>query len=122
MENNTNDLNNNEIEIKQSYLRTEILEKGYDTSDFVEYLIGVKGEEAGSVENWTMEELMKVVEDYKMTLTEVRSRRNTVSQFNYSAAITEPDNPDIFEEIITCNKQEKMALSDCHNIDVIISE
>jgi hypothetical protein len=102
-------------EIKQNYLRTEVLEKGYDANDFVEYLISMKGEEAGNVENWTIEELALAVIEYKETRQPINKR---------SSCIDIPENylVNTYEEIITCNKQDKTALSDCQNLEVKISE
>jgi hypothetical protein len=104
-------------EHKQTYLRSEIMDKGYDTSDFVEFLISIKGEDAGNVENWTIEELEQVVSDFKST-RERRSKRPSVTH----NIVPENYNVDKYEDIITCNKQEKTPLSDCHNIEIIISE
>ena len=41
-----------EQEIKQSYLRKEILEKNYDANSFLEFLITKKGEIASDINNW----------------------------------------------------------------------
>ena len=52
-------------EIKQSYLRKEILEKNYDANLFLEFLITKKGENASDINNWTIEELKVVVSEFK---------------------------------------------------------
>ena len=52
-------------EIKQSYLRKEILEKNYDANLFLEFLITKKGEIASDINNWTLEELKSVVSEFK---------------------------------------------------------
>jgi hypothetical protein len=52
-------------EIKQSYLRKEILEKNYDANSFLEFLITKKGEIASDINNWTIEELKVVVSEFK---------------------------------------------------------
>ena len=54
----------NEQEIKQSYLRKEILEKNYDTQSFLDFLINKKGEKASDINNWTIEELKTVVIEF----------------------------------------------------------
>ena len=53
-----------EQEIKQSYLRKEILEKNYDANLFLEFLITKKGEIASDINNWTIEELKTVVSEF----------------------------------------------------------
>ena len=52
-------------EIKQSYLRKEILEKNYDANLFLEFLTTKKGEIASDINNWTIEELKVVVSEFK---------------------------------------------------------
>ena len=52
-------------EIKQSYLRQEILEKNYDTQSFLDFLITKKGESASDINNWTIEELKTVVVEFQ---------------------------------------------------------
>ena len=51
-------------EEKQIYLRQNILDKGYDTNLFVEFLIGKKGEAGADVGNWTMIDLQTVVKEF----------------------------------------------------------
>ena len=66
-----------EQEIKQSYLRKEILEKNYDANLFLEFLITKKGEIASDINNWTFEELKTVVSEFKNTQNE--SKKENVS-------------------------------------------
>ena len=47
-------------EEKQNFLRENILEKGYDTNMFVEFLINKKGEGGADVGNWSMSDLFKM--------------------------------------------------------------
>ena len=51
-------------EEKQNYLRENILEKGYDANDFVEFLKSKKGDQGADVSNWTMEDLKQVVAEF----------------------------------------------------------
>ena len=57
-------MEDNNQEEKQNYLRENILEKGYDTNKFVEFLKSKKGEEGADVTNWNMEDLKKVVKEF----------------------------------------------------------
>ena len=57
-------------EIKQSYLRKEILENNYDANVFLDFLITKKGEIASDINNWTIEELKTVVSEFKQTQKE----------------------------------------------------
>lgn len=49
------------IEEKQQFLRTEILEKGYDPNQFAQFLVSVKGEDGANLSAWTIAELQQVV-------------------------------------------------------------
>ena len=54
-----------EQEKKKSNLKKEILEKNYDTQLFLDFLITKKGENASDINNWNIEELKTVVEEFK---------------------------------------------------------
>ena len=51
-------------EQKQNFLRENILDKGYDTNMFVDFLIGKKGEDGADVGNWSMNDLKIVVKEF----------------------------------------------------------
>lgn len=53
------------LENKQSFLRTEIIENGYDAQEFSNFLSEYKGEEKVDLEFWTMKELSEAVEIFK---------------------------------------------------------
>ena len=54
-----------EIKEKQDYLRENILEKGYNVDEFMQYLKVLKGEKGLKVENWSKNDLVKAVLDFK---------------------------------------------------------
>ena len=45
---------------KQAYLQQEIVDKNYDTSDFLIYLTEIKGEKGIDIDFWTLSELKPV--------------------------------------------------------------
>ena len=49
------------IDEKQSYLRKEILEKGYDGEQFLSYLQSIKGPNADDLSLWKIEDLQVAV-------------------------------------------------------------
>ena len=51
-------------EEKQNFLRETILEKGYDTNQFVQFLIDKKGEDGADVAVWSMPDLKAVVKEF----------------------------------------------------------
>ena len=46
-----------EQELKQQFLRKEILEQNYDPQSFIDFLTLKKGETAADINNWTLDEL-----------------------------------------------------------------
>ena len=85
-----------EQEIKQTYLRKEILEKNYDANVFLEFLITKKGEIASDINNWTIEELKTVVSEFKNTQNEVKKE-------NISPNSTLEDLPPADNQILKIN-------------------
>ena len=53
------------LENKQLYLRTEIIMNGYDAHEFSMFLSDLRGEEKVDLEFWSMEDLKKAVESFK---------------------------------------------------------
>ena len=49
---------------KQNYLRQKIMDAGYDTNAFVEFLIEKKGDEGADVANWSLPDLKDVVQEF----------------------------------------------------------
>ena len=43
--------NDEDIEKKQEFLRKNILEKGYDANNFIDYITNIKGEEGKKIEH-----------------------------------------------------------------------
>ena len=56
--------NEKEKEEKQNYLIKEIMDKNYDTEKFTDYISKLK-ENGDNVDNWTFDELKKVVSSFK---------------------------------------------------------
>ena len=52
------------IEEKQNFLREKILDRGYDTNQFVQFLIDKKGEGGADVVLWSMHDLQIVVKEF----------------------------------------------------------
>ena len=75
-------------EEKQIFLRQNILDKGYDTNTFVEFMMNKKGgEEGADVSNWSMSELKIVVREF-ISLQE--KSKNKPSLLNTYRNITDP--------------------------------
>ena len=55
---------NESIQEKQAYLREKVLEKAYDADEFMSFLEMKKGENGLDLNNWSMDELKKVVIEF----------------------------------------------------------
>ncbi len=53
-------MTDNSLEEKQSFLRENILNKGFDGEEFMNFLVKLKGENANNLEQWTLDELKMV--------------------------------------------------------------
>jgi hypothetical protein len=53
-------MTDNSLEEKQSFLRENILNKGLDGEEFMNFLVKLKGENANDLEKWTLDELKMV--------------------------------------------------------------
>ena len=57
-----------DLQTKQQYLRSEIIDQGYDPSDFNFYMCSIRQEENIDLNNWTLEQLKDVVESFKESM------------------------------------------------------
>ena len=57
-----------ELEKKQTFLRTNILEKGYDAEEFMNFLQSKKGEMGLDLNNWNLDELDIAVKEFISSL------------------------------------------------------
>ena len=57
-----------ELEKKQTFLRTNILEKGYDAEEFMNFLQTKKGEFGLDLNNWNINELKTAVQEFISSL------------------------------------------------------
>ena len=67
-----------ETQEKQNYLRTNIMEAGYDTNTFVEFLIAKKGEAGQDVANWSLPDLKNVVQEF-ISLHKQENNNNNIN-------------------------------------------
>ena len=56
------------IQIKQQYLRREIIDEGYDPSDFNTYMCSIRQEENVDLDSWSLNDIKDVVVSYKEAL------------------------------------------------------
>ena len=128
-------------EEKQNYLRENILDKGYDTNDFVDFLKARKGgEEGADVSNWSMEDLQLVVGEFislvgnpkknenQPTNHPNQNRENTQQNPQVQASnsntnefgMKDEDFGIIISDYLDCQPLEKTELSKYDNVEVKI--
>lgn len=52
------------VEEKQKFLSRKIIDGGYDAEEFSNFISSKRGEDMVNLENWTMEELASVVNEF----------------------------------------------------------
>jgi len=135
METNPYVENSLDIEIKQNYLREEVMELGYNTDDFLKFLILKKGENAADLSIWNLDELVNVVKEYKSLTqdnitsgisaneqnTSIKETSSDLTQWSLINKVDLLQSP-TYDEIITCIKQDKTPLTDILNVKITISK
>ena len=69
-------MDNNSEEEKQNYLRENILDKGFDAEDFVLFLTQKKGDEGVDLNNWSLNELKFLVQEYISAHSKITNFQN----------------------------------------------
>ena len=141
-----------DLEYKQNYLRTEIIDQGYDPENFSKFLSQEKGDIGLDLNNWTFEELKESVSKFKSinhnqennqsTNKNIENNQNTENNQNIedNENIKNNQNMNILSgeenindlekqnsikevnEHIICIKQEKNEFTDIENFKVIVSK
>ena len=131
-----------DIKTKQHYLRSEIIDQGYDPSDFNTYMCSIRQEENIDLDNWSLEEIKKVVEGYKESLINKENQEeeekqeeekeienqleNDKKNLNNNIYNNQSINKDNKNELVSCktintleiqvNKQENNAFADYEKV------
>ena len=124
--------NNEEIQAKQTLLQTEIIDKNYDKTAFINFCLSKK-ENGDDLNNWTLDELKEIVNEFINTQNEAQQEQNVEKKIEIQASEPpkEGENQEIKKEdiekmekfnaeesknfkekIINCKKLEKTELSD----------
>ena len=131
----------NDLHSKQSYLRENVLEQGYDADEFMAFLQLRKGDNGLDLNNWEMQELIAVVDEFikskknipiqeqeqeqysdekiynnQNTISAPISNNNNINNNNYSISIDDNESG-----IGKCLKNEITSFSKVNNIKVKLS-
>ena len=132
-------IDENEIKEKQEYLRINILEKGYDANEFMQYLKLLKGERGLAIENWSKNDLIKAVHDFKRVNPPNQNNQNSQNNQNNIESqengggnenFENPNNYNntnnntnqiLAQEFLTCKLSERSELTSKNNIIITLS-
>ena len=132
-------MSSGDIEIKQHFLRSEIIDKGYDSEKFSEYFNSIS-DKGLDVEAWTIEELREIVlqfqsendninnntepsnnENIPNNDTVTQSESNNTKTTNQPSKKFPPTKKDV-GDFITCQKQERNTFTNMSKMEIIITE
>lgn len=110
-------MENNDTELKQDYLRNEIIDQNYDTESFLNYLIGIYGEDAADVDRYTMNELKDIIKRFKENNQPLQPNIDTPKENEKKEEIIQNENK--AEEIKKIKRRKTEFFEDVINGDKI---
>jgi hypothetical protein len=125
-----------DIQQKQILLQTEIIEKNYDKTAFINFCLSKK-ENGDDLNNWTLDELREIVTEFVSTQTQAQTETQTVEAQTPEVKAGEnqeikkediekiekfnaEESKNFKEKIIDCRKLEKTQLND-QKINITVS-
>ena len=126
----SNSPNLNELEQKTEILKKEILEKNHDQNAFINFCLSKK-ENGDDLNNWNLQELKKIIEEFTLTQKEKENKTNEYQKnINAENIVNSMETIDtshlkvgekksIKTIIIQCKKLEKTILND-KKVNIII--
>ena len=125
-----------DIETKQDYLRSQILDKGYNAEKFSEYLTEIAGDKGLDLENWTLEELSQVVYTFQsnneienpeqvqenVKIPKEEQEKNENMNLNKEIKEIKKEKGDISDDFEIISKDEAMKATNKkdENLDIIV--
>ena len=125
-----------DIETKQDYLRSQILDKGYNEEKFSEYLTEIAGDKGLDLENWTLEELSQVVYTFQsnneienpeqvqenVKIPKEEQEKNENMNINKEIKEIKKEKGDISDDFEIISKDEAMKATNKkdENLDIIV--
>ena len=125
-----------DIETKQDYLRSQILDKGYNAEKFSEYLTEIAGDKGLDLENWTLEELSQVVYTFQsnneienpeqvqenVKIPKEEKEKNENMNINKEIKEIKKEKGDISDDFEIISKDEAMKATNKkdENLDIIV--
>lgn len=125
-------MENYNIKEKQNYLNQEIIEKGYNPEEFINYISLIKGENGIKIENWNFNELKDAVENFKNQWNNINYypiQSESIGNVSIENVLNNEAAPvrnegqfnDFNKKYIDCIRQEKNSFSDLNDLKIIIT-
>ena len=105
-------MEDSEIQAKQTLLQTEIIEKNYDKTAFINFCLSKK-ENGDDLNNWTLDELTQIVKEFVSTQNQAAAQNEPSSEQNPEGGQKEGEAQEIKKEDI--EKMEKFNAEDSKN-------
>ena len=87
-----------DLEAKQQYLRSEIIDQGYNPEIFSTYMGNIRGEEGLNLENWTFSDLQQVVSQFKLEFAQYQQQQQAEIQNEYSNNLNNQNVEEVHEQ------------------------
>lgn len=119
-----------ELEQKQNYLRMNILERGYDAEQFMNFLQSKKGDLGLDLNNWTINELILAVQEFITQFNNDQIQGNNNIQNNNIVQMDRENSPEqnqihlinnSEEEFLQCGQVIPNELSQSKDVEISIS-
>ena len=108
-----------DIETKQEYLRSQILEKGYNAEKFSEYMNEMSNGKGLDLDKWTLDELSQIVFDFQSN-NEVENNENPPESNKEQNEA--PKNQSIQEKVPISNIEKKDLGNVTEDFEIINKE
>ena len=105
-------MEDSEIQAKQTLLQTEIIEKNYDKTAFINFCLSKK-ENGDDLNNWTLDELTQIVKEFVSTQNQAAAQNEPSSEQSPEGGQKEGEAQEIKKEDI--EKMEKFNAEDSKN-------
>ena len=102
---------NESIQEKQAYLREKVLEKAYDADEFMSFLQLKKGENGLDLNNWTMNELKNIVNEFIHN----KDKENEPEEEEINTNLNKKDELEEEEKIIENENQNQNQINENEN-------
>ena len=93
-----------DLETKQQYLRSEIIDQGYDPNEFSSFMASIRGEEGLNLDNWSFSDLQTVVNQFRAQYSNNQQQDTANQNEGQEEQKQNIDNQEVKEEHVETSK------------------